>query len=136
MLVPAAVEDLHDPHAALDQPAGQQGAVRRTSRASCTSGPYRSSVSCGSFDRSVSSGTLRLHAERHLVLRDAGLRLGVAVARRRSRWLSLPSVSSMARRSVVADAVGVLHVEDRVAGAAQGDAAVLAGQEAAAPTSA
>ena len=47
VLVPAAVQDLHDAHAALDQPPGQQRAVRRTCRASVTSGPYRSSMCCG-----------------------------------------------------------------------------------------
>ena len=35
------------------------------------SGPYSSKVCAGSFERSVSSGTERLHPVRHLVLRDA-----------------------------------------------------------------
>ncbi len=57
VLVPAAVEELDEPHAALGQPAGQQavggerpGLARRrgrTGRRSCS----------GSLERSVSSGT-------------------------------------------------------------------------------
>ena len=56
MLVPAAVEDLHEPDVALGQPAGQQ-AQRANVPGLCTSGPYMSRMCFGSFEMSVSSGT-------------------------------------------------------------------------------
>ena len=98
MLVPAAVEDLHDAHAALDQPAGQQRAGRERAGLLHLRAVHAPSVSAGSFDRSVSSGTLGLHAERHLVLGDARLRFRVAVLVEASSGSAVPSVSSMARR--------------------------------------
>ena len=92
VLVPAAVEELDEAHAALGQPAGQQavggegaGLARRrgrTGRRSC----------CGSFDRSVSSGTRGLHAEGHLVLGDAGLRSPGRRTSSSCSWFSCASV--------------------------------------------
>ena len=85
VLVPAAMQNLHDAHAALDQPAGQQAAVRRRCRARCTSGPYMSSVACDLLGEVGEFRHAGLHAEGHLVLRDARLRFGIAEALRSLR---------------------------------------------------
>ena len=80
VVVPVAVVELDEAHAALGQPAGQQAVrgeravarlARRTARA-------RSAAPC---DMSISSGHARLHLERHLVLRDARRDLGVVDGR-------------------------------------------------------
>ena len=57
VVVPVGVVELDEADAALDQPAGQQ-AVGREATACPASAPYRSSVSCVSFDRSISSGAV------------------------------------------------------------------------------
>ena len=70
VVVPVAVVELDEPHAALGQPAGQQ-AVRReraVGRPSCRTGR---AIFFGSSARSISSGHAGLHPERHLVLADA-----------------------------------------------------------------
>ena len=58
MLVPAGVHELHEPHAALDQAAGHQAVVGERALLASRRGPYMSRTCCGSFERSVSSGTL------------------------------------------------------------------------------
>ena len=98
VLVPAAVEDLHEPDVALGQPAGQQAAARRTCPGLWTSGPYMSRM-CLRLARDVDQlGDRGLHPEGHLVLGDAGLGLGVGRPRRTACWLSRPRASSMRRR--------------------------------------
>ena len=82
--------DLHEPHAALDQPPGDQAlpAERATGRSASVWSvglgsltPYISSVSASSCDRSSTSGARDLQLERQLVAGDAGRQLGVAGAR-------------------------------------------------------
>ena len=73
----------------------------------------------------MSSGTLGLHAERHLVLGDPRLDLGIA-----ELVLELPLVERAERvehraAACAADAVGVAEVEYRVAAGAELDALVL-----------
>ena len=77
MLVPAAMEDLHEAHAALGQPAGQQAAGREGAglvhvRAVHVEDRFRL---LRDVDQVRHAG---LHAEGHLVLGDAGLRFGIA----------------------------------------------------------
>ena len=70
VLVPRLVEELHEPHAALDQPAGEQAVVgeRRLARLGAV---HVERCACGSCEMSISSGALALHPERHLERVDA-----------------------------------------------------------------
>src|SRR5207248_1017443 len=77
VLVPAAVEDLYEPHVALGKPACQQG----------TAGEAAGSVDVGAIHiknvfrlvRDIDQlGDRGLHAKGHLVLGDACLGLGVS----------------------------------------------------------
>ena len=56
VMVPIGVIELHEAHAALDQPAGQQAVVGVLGLPG--SAPYISSVSFDSFPKSISSGPL------------------------------------------------------------------------------
>ena len=80
VLVPAAVEDLHDAHAALDQAPGQQALAANGAGLRHVRAVHLERRPSSPSTESVSSGTLRLHAERHLVLGDAGLGFGIAEA--------------------------------------------------------
>ena len=57
VLVPAAVEELDEAHAALGQPAGQQAVGGERARACRTRGRTGRRRARGSSERSVSSGT-------------------------------------------------------------------------------
>ena len=56
VLVPRFVVELHEPHAAFDQPAGQQAVVANDGLPG--SAPYISRMCFGSFEISISSGAL------------------------------------------------------------------------------
>ena len=77
---------------------GRAGSWRRTCRACCDVGAVQvEDVLAARRERSVSSGTRGLHAERHLVLGDARGDLGVAELRRAACWLSCGEVVEHAR---------------------------------------
>ena len=79
-----AVPDLHEAHAALDQPAGDQ-----QSAGPATPGPYMSRIVLRLAADVERVGRLRLHAVGQLERLDAGLELRVVLPRRRwCRWLS------------------------------------------------
>ena len=83
-------------------------------------------------DRSINSGTDDLHAERHLVLGDARLRLGVGDFVELFLIEAGQRVEHAAARGGV-DAGGIGQEQHRIAVGAQGDALVLARQETRAP---
>lgn len=131
MLVPAAVEDLHDAGAALDEAAGHDGAVRVAAGAVHivaihVEGGLAFFAEIGEF------GHAALHAEGHLVVGDAGLDVGVADA-------GVVDVVEAVQRVEHGAAVPLLHAgrvfdkEHGISLPAQGHAGVLRGQEAAAP---
>ena len=131
-MVPVGVVELR-PGARRARPAGgPAGSCWRTT-ALPGSAPYSSSVAGDSCEMSISSGTLRLHAERHLVLADARgdlrvadvgeLRLVQLLRRRRAR--------GGGRRPVWPLRVG--EEQHRVAAGAELDALVDARQEAGRP---
>ena len=76
MLVPAAVEDLDEPHVALGQPAGQQAAAGERARRVHV-GPVQVEDVLRLARDVDQLGDRGLHPERHLVLGDPGLGLGV-----------------------------------------------------------
>ena len=75
--VPAPVEELHEAHALLDQPAGEQAVVREARAARAWRRRPRA-PSSAPREMSITSGTDDLHAEGELVLRDARQRFGMA----------------------------------------------------------
>src|SRR5207253_1569994 len=79
VLVPAAVEDLDNADAALDEPARLDGAVgERAGLAHVAAVPIEGALRfAAQIDELRDAG---LHAEGHLVLGDARLRLGIAKA--------------------------------------------------------
>ena len=79
VLVPAAMIELNEPHAALGKSPREQAVRRDSSRASVTSGPYISNVLAGSFDRSINSGTEVCMRYAISYWRDARLDLRVAI---------------------------------------------------------
>ena len=81
VLVPAAVEELDEAHAALGQPARQQAVGGEGARAVATSGPYRSKTDSGSLGEVGQLGHRGLHPVGHLVLGDARDDLRVAERR-------------------------------------------------------
>ncbi len=90
-----------------------------------TSGPYRSSVAFGSLLRSVSSGTLDCMRN---AISYCAMRVCVSGSPSFSKLALVESLQRVEHRAAVraADAVRVLQVEHRVAGAAQGHAVVAA----------
>ena len=58
VLVPAGVHELHEPHAPLEQPAGDQAVVGERALAAGRRARSASSVGFGSFEKSTRSGTL------------------------------------------------------------------------------
>ena len=133
MLVPAAVQDLHDAHAALDQPPRQQRACGERAgllhlRAVHLQRSLRSLRQVGQLRHAASAcGTPFRTARCASAFPD----------RRTCRRSSLVQLAERIEHGAAAgcaDAGGVLHVQHRIADAAQGDAAVLARQEAAAST--
>ena len=133
VLVPAGVHDLHEPHAALDQPAGHQAVVGERALLAGPRGRTSSSTSAGSLREVGQLG----HAGLHL---DTPSRTGRCAWRsrgRRSRCsfisFSRAMSSSRPRRICAAHAVGVRQVEHRVAAAAELHALEPRRQEARAP---
>ena len=112
--VPAPVVELDEAHAALDQPAGQQAVVgerrRRPARRRTAS-----SVFFGSCLMSITSGTA-------ICIRKASsywlIRVSVSGSPNcfSSTSLSCLSASRLRRRHVAVHALGVVDVQDRVAG--------------------
>ena len=124
--VPVVVIDLHEPHAALDQPAGQQGRVGERA---------------GLFDRVAIElerrfglvgeiGQLRharLHAKRQFVLLDARVRFRIADLLVVQLVERLQAVERLAA-DVARHAGRVVDVENRIAGRAERNAGMLARQ--------
>ena len=131
MLVPAAVEELHEAHAALEEAPAEQ-AVRGVAAWAAHLGSVefeRLGLLVGDVRE---LGHRRLHAERHLVGLDARERLGVACGRRVHR-VQLDEIVKLRAPRVAVDAVGVREVRHGVAARAEADALVRRRQEAAAP---
>ena len=132
VVVPVAVVELDEAHAALGQPPRQQAVRARTSRRTPRAVQSRARC-CGSLRDVDQPGHARLHAERHLVLRDAGARSRgrppVAAALRVSASTASITSRCCARRH----AGGVAQVEHGVALAAELHALEPARQEAAVP---
>ena len=131
MLIPAAVENLHGADTALGEAAGHDGAVGVAARSI-----HVGTIHCeGRLALAAEIGQLghaRLHAEGHLILGNAGLRLGIGEA------LVVALIETPQRvehgASVVAiDSGRIFNVEDRIPRPAQGDAVILRGEKAAAP---
>ena len=129
--VPIVVIDLHEAHAALDHPPGQQGRVGE--RAGLL---RRVAVELvGRFGLAGDVGQLRhagLHAIRQLVLLNARVRLRIA------ELLVVQLVERAdaveARAADIARHAGrIVDVQDRIAGRAEAHARVLAGQKPARP---
>src|SRR5439155_1111470 len=124
--VPVVVVDLDEAHAALDHAAAHQHRVSegaRPARVLAVQAERR-------FRLAGQVGQLRhagLHAEGHLVLLDARVRLGVADGAV-GHLVELPQAVEGAAADLGGDARRVVDVEDRVTGGAEGDAGVLAGQ--------
>ena len=132
MLVPAAVEDLHEPDVALDQTAGQQRDTARRSPACARRARTGRGCACGSLEMSASSGT-------EVCIRKAisywAIRAWVSGSAnwRYSCWLSRLSASSDRRRVAASTPVGIREVQHRVAVGPQRHALMPAGQIARAP---
>ena len=115
VMVPVAVVELDEAHAALGQAAGQQavGRERAVARPRCRTA---SSTLAGSLARVHQLGHARLHAERHLVLRD---RVAISGSSTQSgcacRLSALHRVDHVALLRVASTPGGVAQVEHRVA---------------------
>jgi len=129
--VPAAVVDLHEARAPLQEPARQETTVGKGAAAAGLLAVE--AVGAGRFVHDIDQVRhRRLHAEGHLVLRDAGLRLGVAEALVVHLVELVESVEHVAAQLVV-HAGRVVEVQHRAAAGAQRDAGVLRREEAGAP---
>ena len=132
MLVPAAVEELDEAHAALGQPAGEQ-AVGGEGAGLAGVGAVQLEDVAGSFERSVSSGT-------EVCMRNAISYCAMRVAISGSPILvelgcrsASPGRRALRARVRASMPVGIREVEHRIADRAELDALVPGGQEAAAP---
>src|SRR5262249_18536336 len=125
--VPVVVIDLHEPHAALDQPAGEQYRLReRTGLLRLVAIEF---VGRGRLAAEV--GQLRhgrMHPVGEFVLFDPRVRLGVADLPGGHLVESLETVQCLAT-NFGGHAGRVVDVEDRVAAGTQSDARVFAGKE-------
>ncbi len=133
MLVPAAVEELHEAHAALDHAPGQQTVAGEAPVV--VAAVQAVQVADGArLARQVGQlGHRRLHAKGHLVLGDAGVDLRIAEGFG-GHLVQLAQAVEHAAARVRIDAGRIGQVQDRVARAgAEADPLVLAGQEAGAP---
>ena len=113
VLVPAAMKDLNEPHAALGQPAREETVCRVGSRLFRVRSVQFECLLC--FLRRVGQlGDRSLHAVGEFVLRDAGRDFGIA------EFVELHAVEpgeivKHAPAGLVSQAVGVREVEHRVA---------------------
>ena len=96
------------------------------------SGPYSSNVDSGSRRQIGHVGHARLHAERHLVLRDPRFDLGIELL---LELMAVQRVQLVEHRAAAgaADAVGVAEVEHRILAGPELHALILRIQKAAAP---
>ena len=131
MVIPVRVEELHEADAAFDQATGEDaigGVAART--------PRIRPIELEDFILLVAEvGKLRhagLHAVGHLVLADTRGDLGVAGARQGLLIEGADGIQHLPAE-FAREAVGVAEVEHGVLGAAQLDALVARGEEAAAP---
>ena len=131
VLVPAAVEDLDDACAALDEAAGEDGALGEAALAVDVVAIHVEG-GFGFFGEVSEFGHAGLHAEGHFVLGDAGLDFGVADAGVVEVVEFAEGVEHGAAVGGV-NAGGIFDVEDGVALAAEGDAGEFGGEKAAAP---
>ena len=131
VMVPAAVENLHDADAALDEPAGEDQAVGEGSRLVDVIAIHGERLR--RFAAEVDQiGHARLHPEGHLVLRDAGLRLGIVEAVVAAGVELAEGVEHHAPVGA-GDAVGIGEIEDRIPGATHRDPGEAGGEEATRP---
>ena len=131
VLVPGLVEDLHEPHAALDQPAGQQAVVgeRRLARLGAV---HVEDVLAARWPMSITSGALDCMRK---AISNELIRVAISgspTASSRSRFRAADGVERVALQLAV-DAARVGEVQHRVAAGAELDALVDGRQEAAAP---
>ena len=102
VMVPVAMEELDEAHAALRQPPRQQAIRREGARASCILSVKVERCVARLFGKIGQLRHRRLHAKRHLILRDARRDFRIADTSSKFAWLSLPSASRKPRRSSVA----------------------------------
>ena len=131
MLIPAAMVKLHETHIALQQAPRQQTVRRVTPRLACVwsvkiEGALR-------LLRKIQQIRHRsLHAEGHLVLRDARFDLGIAEFVQVHAIQLAGRVEHFAARARV-DPLRIVQVEHRIAAGPEAHTLVIGGQEAAAP---
>ena len=131
VVVPALVVELDEADAAFGQAARQQ-AVGGECAGGAAVGAVEVERGVGLLGEIGRVGDARLHAERHFVLGDPRLDLGIEFL------FELPAVEGaelVEHRAAAgaADAVGVAEVEDRLGAGAELDALVLRVEEAGAP---
>ena len=130
VLVPGFVEELHEAHAALDQPAGQQAVVgeRRLARLGAVHLEHVLRL-LRDVHQLRRAG---LHAERHLERVDARGDFGIADCVEPHLVQLLDRIERVALQLVV-DAARVREIQHRVAAAAELHALIDRRQKAAAP---
>ena len=115
VLVPAAMEELDEPHAALGQPAGQQAVGGDRSRACATSGPYSSRTDRRLVGEVGQLGDRRLHPVGQLVLGDPREDLGIAELAMLERVRAAPGRRACAAAAARREPGRIREVEHRVA---------------------
>ena len=131
MLIPAGVHELREAHAALGEAAGDEAVIRESAGLEDV-GAIHLEHRLGLVLEVEQVGHRGLHAEGHLVLRDARVDRRVAGFAEVGAVERLHVVEHRATR-LAADAGGIIDVRDRVADAAEAHALMLAGQEAVGP---
>ena len=112
VVVPTAVEDLHDANAALDEPAGEDQAVGEGAGLADVVAVHGERL--GRFTAEVDQiGHTRLHPKGHLILGDAGLGFGIVKA---VVAAGVERAEGIEHHAPVGpgDAVGVGEIEDRI----------------------
>ncbi len=130
VLVPRFVEDLHEPDAALEQPARQQAGVGERRLAGL--GAVHLEDVAGLVGDLHHVRRSELHAEGHLERVDPGGDLGVADPLE-LHLVELPDGVELVALELVVDAARVGEIQHRVAAGPELDALVDGRQEAAAP---
>ena len=132
-MVPVAMVELDEAHAALGQPPRQQAVVGERAGLARVRAVEVETCSRLLRDRSVSSGTddcIR-NAISYCAMRVAIS--GIAVVRRASRWLICASASRYTRRFCAVKPGGVREIQHRIADRAELHALIARRQKAAAP---
>ena len=131
MLIPAAMEDLHHPHAPLHEPPGEQETVGERPRLLHVVAIHleRGLALVGDVDEVRHA---RLHPEGHLVLRDPRLDLRVGIPLE-AAGIQFAERVERAAAAGPRDAGRILQVEHGIARAAEGHARVARRQKPARP---